>query len=223
MVNHIMILAAVMLITGLFGGLINFYLFNQHDSDTTTLPRCIVVAVGSAFLVPVILDLVSSELILESQGDPSRLLIYTGFCLIAAIASRVVLTNMPERILQEAQRAKQNSESIQYDLKVIQEELMPLIETETEQDLVGDDNSGPLPVEDELDVTSAKVLKVLGCGRFIFRSIAGLCREANADESTMLKTLNVLVARNLAGKVSGKKGMRWYVTDKGRRAMEMAI
>lgn len=223
MASHILILAAVMMIAGVFGGLINFYQMNQSEGDPASLPRCIVLGVGSAFLVPVVLDIVNSELILEIQGDPSRLLIYTGFCLIAAIASRFVLINMPERILREASIARTSAESLQQEMRLIQEELIPLIETETEQDLNSDDNAGPLESLDDLDITSSKVLKTLGCGRYIFRSMAGLCREAAVDEMTMEKTLNVLVGRSLAGQVSGKKGIRWYMTEKGRRVMDLAL
>ncbi|BFM10932.1 hypothetical protein R50072_10850 [Simiduia litorea] len=221
MANHIFILASVMLIAGVFGGLINFYQMNQGDSDPASLPRCIVMGVGAAFLVPVVLNLVNSDLVLEIQGDPSRLLIYTGYCLIAAVASRLVIVNMGERILREATQARILSDNVHHDLRMMQEELLPLIATETEQDPESDGNQGPLEMEGELDVTSAKVLKTLGRGRYIFRSIAGLCHEASADETTMSKTLNVLVARNLAGKVSGAKGVRWYVTEKGRRVMDM--
>ena len=222
MANHIFILAAVMMIAGVFGGLINYYQMNQDDSDPASLQRCIVIAIGAAFLVPVVLDLVNSDLILEIQGDPSRLLIYTGFCLIAAIASRVVIVNMSDRILREATLARSQSDSISHDLRILQDELMPLVETETEQD-PNDDNSAPIELENDLDVTSSKVLKTLGCGRFIFRSMAGLCREAGTDEATMSKTLNVLVARDMAGRISGKKGMRWYLTEKGRRMMDVVV
>ncbi|GAB1261861.1 YEATS-associated helix-containing protein [Aurantivibrio plasticivorans] len=222
MADHIFILAAVMMIAGVFGGLINYYQMNQDDSDPASLPRCIVIGTGASFLVPVVLDLVNSDLILEIQGDPSRLLIYTGFCLIAAIASRFVIVNMSERILREAHLAKTKSDVISHDLKIIQEELIPLIETETENDY-SQGSEDDVYVEEELDVTSSRVLKILGCGRYIFRSMAGLCNEAGSDETTMAKTLNVLVGRNLAGKISGKNGVRWYLTDKGRRTVDLLI
>lgn len=135
MANHIFILATVMLLAGIFGGLVNYYLYGDNDPEATSLPRCLVVGVGASFLVPVILDLVSSELILETQGDPSRLLIFTGFCLISAIASRFFITNVSDRILSEARNAKERSETVQHDLRIIKNELLPLIDTETEQDL----------------------------------------------------------------------------------------
>lgn len=223
MANHIFILAAVMSIAGVFGGLINYYQMTQEREDEAALPRCIVLGIGAAFLVPVILFFVQSDLILEIQNDPSRLLIYTGFCLIVAIASRLVLTSTPKRILREAQVARQQVEEMQHELRVMQEELLPLLDTETEQDTDMDDNAGPMNPNEELDIASSKVLKTLGVGRHIYRSMAGLCREAGADETTLQKSLNVLVNRQLAGKLNTRKGIRWYLTEKGRRAMDMLV
>ncbi|MCA6061126.1 hypothetical protein HUF18_15205 [Thalassolituus sp. ST750PaO-4] len=219
MANHIFILATVMLLAGIFGGLVNYYLYGDKDPDAASLPRFLVVGVGASFLVPVVLDMVNSELVLESQGDPSRLLIFTGFCLISALLSRFFIDNLSDRILNEAQVAKQRSEEVQQNLRIIQSELLPLIDTETEQDS-GQEDSQVVQVNDELDVTSTHVLKILSSGRFIFRSLAGVCREANEEESTILKTLHVLVTRSLAGKVSGKNGVRWHITEKGRRVLE---
>ena len=102
MANHIFILATVMLLAGIFGGLVNFYLYGDKDPDSASLPRFLVVGVGASFLVPVVLDMVNSELVLESQGDPSQLLIFTGFCLVSALLSRFVIDNMSDRILNEA-------------------------------------------------------------------------------------------------------------------------
>ncbi|WP_024459653.1 YEATS-associated helix-containing protein [Marinimicrobium sp. LS-A18] len=223
MANHIFILAAVMSIAGVFGGLINYYQLTQERDDEAALPRCIVLGIGAAFLVPVILFFVQSDLITQIQEDPSRLLIYTGFCLIVAIGSRLVLTSTPKRILREAQVARNQVEAMQHELRVMQEELLPLLDTETEQDTEIDDNAGPLNPNEELDIAASKVLKTLGVGRHIYRSMAGLCREAGADETTIQKSLNVLVNRQLAGKLNTRKGVRWYLTEKGRRALDLLV
>ena len=80
MTNHIFILAVVMFSAGVFGGLINYYQMNQNDSDPASFNRCIFIGVGAAFLIPVILNLVNSDLILEIQeipsGDNSLILFY---------------------------------------------------------------------------------------------------------------------------------------------------
>jgi len=178
--------------------------------------------VGASFLVPVVLDMVNSELVLESQGDPSQLLIFTGFCLVSALLSRFVIDNMSDRILNEAHVARQRSEEVEQDLRIIQNELLPLIDTETEKDMSGYDPQ-VATVSEELDNTSNQILKILSNGRYIFRSLAGVCRESNQEEATVLKTLNVLTTRSLAGKVSGKNGVRWHITEKGRRVLENSL
>lgn len=219
MANHIFILATVMLLAGVFGGLVNYYMYGDKDPDAANLPRFLVVGVGASFLVPVILDFGNSELVLESQGDPSRLLIFIGFCLIASLASRFFIDSLSDRILGEAKVAKERAEEVQHSLRLVQSELLPLIDTETEQDSTSTDQA-VLEAIDELDVTSTKILKVLSSGRFIFRSLGGVCREANEEESAALKTLHVLVTRSLAGKVIGKNGVRWHITEKGRHVLE---
>lgn len=217
MANHIFVLVAVMLMAGVFGGLVNYYMQSQYDPDTTSLPRSLVVGIGASFLVPVVLALVNSDLITESSQDATRFLIFTGFCLIAAIASRFVVTSVSDRILSEARRAREQSDRVLHELYLVQSELRPLIETETEEDFKVE--TQPLTPEEEPDVTTANVLKTLGNGRYIFRSLGGLCQEVDADEPTMIKTLEIMVARNLAGRITGKQGVRWHLTDAGRRLL----
>ncbi|MFG1496681.1 YEATS-associated helix-containing protein [Saccharospirillum sp. HFRX-1] len=217
MANHIFVLVAVMLMAGVFGGLVNYYMQSQYDPDTTSLPRSLVVGIGASFLVPVILALVNSDLITESSQDSTRFLIFTGFCLIAAIASRFLVTSVSDRILSEARRAREQSDRVMHELYLVQNELRPLIETETEEDLKVEPE--PITPEEEPDVTTANVLKTLGNGRYIFRSLGGLCKEVDVDEPTMIKTLEIMVARNLAGRITGKQGVRWHLTDGGRRLL----
>lgn len=212
--NHIFVLAGIMLVSGIFGGLINYYQMNQNASDSGSLPRCIVIGIGAAFLVPVVLDLVNSDLILEIQGDPSRLLIYTGFCLIAAIAGRVVIVNTSDRILREATLARAQSDAVQQELRLLRDGLLPLIEAETEQDLSEDGSVVPDP---ELDEAAAKILKALVNDRHAFRSAAGLSRDTGLDETTLSRALGLLNTKDLVGKISSLHGIRWYITEKGRR------
>ena len=221
MANHIIVLITVMLLTGVFGGLVNYYMQVQQDADSTSMARYLVVGVSASFLVPVVLHVVSSELILESQGDPSGLLIFTGYCLIAAISTRFFIVSMSDRILNESHVAKERSEQLLQELRVMQYEMLPLVEVETEHSADVDEGQLPLVADEELDVTTKNVLQNLGSGRFIFRSLAGLCAETNSDETTMLKTLKILVSKDLAGRTNGSRGMRWHITEKGRRSLSL--
>ncbi len=215
MANHFFALFAIILTAGVFGGLLNYYMSAQVDADSTSMPRSVIGGLAGAFLVPLVLYLVSSELLTESQDQPSRLLIFGGYCLIAAWASRFAMTTVTDRILRESQIAREKSDEVLTELRLLQRELEPMLEMETESD--EGDQPVQLAPEDELDVTTANVLTALGNGRYIFRSMNGLSVETELDEHTLNKTLGIIVARDLGGRVLSKKGTRWFITQKGRK------
>lgn len=220
MVGFVIVLTFVMLVAGVFGGLVNFYLLNQNNRDTTGMVRCVVVGIGAAFLVPVLLDLVGSSIVAQSQNDPGQLLIYTGLCLIAAIASRVVVTNKLDRTLQAADTAKLEVEELRMQVKQLQITLLPLIETETEMEVAREEETETL---DSLDVAATQVLKALGTGRYIFRTQDSLLQDLELADSDVIKSLSVLMAKGLTGKVNSSWGLRWHLTERGRRLAESSI
>jgi hypothetical protein len=223
MTGHFSTLVFIMLLVGCAGGVINFYtLSTKPNSDYTMLWRCILLGILVTFVVPFVLSVFGSTLIVDSEGDPANLLNYVAICLVVAISPRLFMTGVPATVLAEARATSDKVDLLQYQLKQLQEELLPLIDTETEDDNLNVISEESKVNPDELDVTSSKVLKTLGCGRFIYRSIGGLCREADTDESTMVKTLGFLTLNSLAGKIGGRKGVRWYITERGRQLVDIA-
>ncbi|MBB1487068.1 YEATS-associated helix-containing protein [Oceanospirillum sediminis] len=220
MISHVIILTLVMLMAGVFGGLINFYLLNQNNKDMVAMARCLVVGVGAAFLVPVVLDLIGSDIVSKSQSDSSKMLIYVGICLISAIASRLVVTNALDRSLVASEQAKTAVEELRNELHQLQDAMAPLLETETEQQEAVVVSETEL---DALDVTSTAVLKSLSSGRHIYRALSGLGTETELDENDLQKSLQVLLGKGLAGKVNSGWGMRWYVTERGRKLAESIV
>lgn len=219
---HFFSLVFVMLLVGAAGGLVNHYTQPVRAlAGNATMKRYVVSGVVVTFLVPFILDVFGSTLIIDSQGDPAKLLNYVAICLAVSLLPRYFLTPLSETVIAEARAASDKIEALQYQLRQLQEELLPLIDMETEDDTVTE--SVLNATRDELDVTSSKVLRTLGHGRFIYRSLPGLCREADTDESTMMKTLGFLTLKSLAGRVGGRKGVRWYITERGRRLIELAV
>jgi ABC-type multidrug transport system fused ATPase/permease subunit len=214
MANHLFTLIAIMLMSGVFGGLFNYYMQANIDNDNSSMPRAIIYGLMFSFLVPFILWLVSSDMVEQSKGSAGDLLIFAGFCLIAAWMSRFAMVTVTKRIAQESQAAFKRADDLLIELRTLQRELEPMLEMETESD--EGEEVGTLPPEEDLDVTTANVLTALGNGRYIFRSLKGLCNETSLDEHTLLKTLGIIVARDLGGKVLSKKGTRWFISQKGR-------
>lgn len=222
--GHFTTLVFTMVLVGAAGGVINYYtLTTKQLPDRSVLWRCVMLGIPVTFIVPFILSVFGSTLVTESEGNPANLLNYVAICLAVAITPRFFMTGVSDNVLSEARAASEKVDLLQYQLKQLQEELLPLIDTETEQDNALAAGEGVLPPDpEELDVTSTKVLKTLGCGRFIYRSLGGLCKEADTDESTMMKTLGFLTLKSLAGKVGGRKGVRWYITERGRQLVDVS-
>lgn len=222
--GHFSSLVFIMILVGAAGGVINYYtVSSRQNADLNLLIRFIMLGIFVTFLVPFVLSVFGSALIVESEGDPANLLNYVAICLAVAISPRFFMSNVSENVLAETKSTNDRVDMLQYQLRQLQEELLPLIDTETEDDALVEVNNEAAPVPEELDTTSSKVLKTLGHGRFIYRSLTGLCREADTDENTMVKTLGFLTLKSLAGKVGGRKGVRWYITERGRRIIEMGV
>ena len=220
--GHFSSLVFIMILVGAAGGVINYYtLSTKRVSDLNLLIRFIMLGIFVTFLVPFVLSVFGSTLIVDSEGDPANMLNYVATCLAIAISPRFFMANVSDDVMAEARSTSDKVDMLQYQLRQMQEELLPLIDTETEDDALSEASAATEAAPEELDMTSSKVLKTLGCGRFIYRSLPGLCREADTDETTMVKTLGFLTLKSLAGKVGGRKGVRWYITERGRRMIEL--
>lgn len=215
MANSLFSLVAIILLAGVFGGLLNYYMHAHIDSDNNSMPRSLVAGLFLSALVPFALWVVSRDFLEQTSESASGLLVFAGLCLLAAWSSRFLITSVTKTIQAESKHARERTDELMIELRLLQREFEPFLELETETD-EGEDVITLAP-EDELDVTTANVLTALGNGRYIFRSMKGLEQETDLDEHTLGKTLGIIVARDLGGKILSKKGTRWYITQKGRQ------
>jgi hypothetical protein len=215
MANSLFSLVAIILLAGVFGGLLNYYMHAHIDSDNNSMPRSLVAGLFLSALVPFALWVVSRDFLEQTSESASGLLVFAGLCLLAAWSSRFLITSVTKTIQAESKHARERTDELLIELRLLQREIEPFLELETETD-EGEEVITLAP-EDELDVTTANVLTALGNGRYIFRSLKGLEQETDLDEHTLSKTLGIIVARDLGGKILSKKGTRWFITQKGRQ------
>jgi tetratricopeptide (TPR) repeat protein len=96
---HIALIVTIMIVAGIFGGLVSHAM--SDSKQTGGLRRSIVIGVGASLLVPVFLDMISSDLVVSSTQNPDRLLVFAGFCLIASIFSRKFITTISNKLIEE--------------------------------------------------------------------------------------------------------------------------
>lgn len=151
LVIHIIILLAIMLISGILGGYVNYLLRTDpefsgkpkeklQENNTTqenNTPNSkakkilekawanIVIAFCATLIVPLFLSTISSTLLSESRTDILKYFVFGGFCLLAAIFSKRFILSMEKQILGKAKEEAADT------AKTIAEEVATKLKAET--------------------------------------------------------------------------------------------
>ncbi len=105
-------IAGTMLLTGLLGGSWNYLRGRKEDAETASMWQSLAGGVIASLMVPLFLNMISSDLLDKiigaagNNGDPSKLLVFAGFCLVAAVSSKAFISTLSDRILSEAKAAR---------------------------------------------------------------------------------------------------------------------
>ncbi|MCM1992805.1 YEATS-associated helix-containing protein [Oceanirhabdus seepicola] len=220
MKNHLVICVLILLMGGL-GGTINYLLNNESREKNKFFNdkyfwSCFIIGIGASILVPLFLNTISSNLINESANDPNKLYIIAGFFLLAAIYSKKFINSIWDRV------TKQVNENTQ-QIRAINKETQPIIEKETEDDFLGKEIFTTISDERRLAYSKNnvndefKILNNIINGNYTFRSIKGISEEININESTVIKIIEELIRKDYIGIRDGKDGVKYYITQKGRR------
>lgn len=219
--NHpYMCLLLVMLVAGLLGGWLNYLLGQKEDPEHAAMWQSFLGGLVASFMVPLFLNMISSNLLDgikgtgSNPGDPSKLLVFAGFCLVAAVSSKAFISTLSDRILKEAKATRQ-------EVRQMKKEVDPIIAEKTEQE---PQEMVPLsvsvPDEMSLGENAKKVVAALARGRFTLRTRTGISKDTGLDKGEVSKILDDLVALGLAHKVKvmirGELKTRWYISAEGR-------
>ena len=217
-------IAAVMLIAGALGGLVNDFLSDAQDEKVLSWWQHVFVGVVAAFIVPLFLNMASGDLIDKIRGvdgklpDYSKLFVLGGFCLVAAASSRAFIRSLSERVLQEVKSAKRQAEEAKVEAAEAKAVVAPFVEEEVVEE-------APMQAKlteqaREIEVTSDEraVLEAMTRGAYSMRSISGIAKEADLSKQAVNAALSTLIAKGYAGqgKSSTSDQPRWFITQEGR-------
>jgi DNA-binding MarR family transcriptional regulator len=217
------VLLAAIVIAGVLGGLLNFYQTRRADDEDSSLWKSITLGIGASFLVPLFLNTISSSLVSNIQTKPEitqNMLVFFGFCLVAAISSKAFIQTMSKRVLNEAREAKEAATAANEKASEVESALEPILEKETEPQPESDaaEIVATLPT---LDDEEWKLLEALANGEKVLRTRTGLARQTGIPKSEVNRIMDALRDRNLVSskemkKSDGSKITRWYITTAGR-------
>jgi hypothetical protein len=218
-------LVSVIVAAGTLGGVLNYFLQRKDDPDDRSIAKSLVLGIGASFLVPLFLNMISSNLTEQIRGgtgtaaDLPKILVFAGFCLVAAISSTAFIKTLSDRVLKEAQEAKKAARAAEQKATDAQSFLEPLLQKEIERDSV---NTVSVSVP-ALDQDETKLLKELATGEWVLRTRTSLSRRTQLPKSQVDQMMDDLKKRGLVDSktilgTGGEKKRRWYITNYGREA-----
>ena len=225
--NDLMLIVIVLLISGIVGGLINFFLVDPNVEKPLTWWQHALVGIGASFMVPLFLNMISSNLIdsiLNNTGKPaelSKLFILAGFCLIAAVSSRAFIRTLSDKILQEVRDIRIKANEAQVEAADAKATVAPLIEMETNDNPSKQDSEKLLFIEtqEELDGDEELVLKAFLTSDYIMRSLSGIAKDTGLNKSRVNALFSTLIQKGYIQQKDSDKGPKWYISATGRETV----
>ncbi|MDQ6423619.1 hypothetical protein RB620_29850 [Paenibacillus sp. LHD-117] len=215
--SHFGILMILIVLAGTIGGLVS-YMFelkkNESFFKNRNLYKSIFIGISASMLVPLFLNTISSSLLKESETDNNKLLVFIGFCLIASISSKRFIQSLSDKVLSELNEVKEEVKEVKKDVDV-------LAEKETENESKVNESITENGIIDNLvfnpdDSGRVKVLKCLSDSRFSFRSIKGLIKQTEINESIINGLINELIRDKFVDQSVRQNGIRFFITKEGR-------
>lgn len=228
-------LTSVMIAAGILGGIVNYLLERKADPEGSSVGKSIAVGIVASFLVPLFLNMISSNLTDQIHGsstsspDLPKILVFAGFCLVAAISSTAFIKTLSDRILQEAKEAKKVAHQAEEKASEVQSAMQPLVDKETEADA---STNVAVPLANSvasIDQNERNILQNLANGRWVLRTRTGLAKETRIAKPEVDRIMDELRKRQLVdyrwivGEPGEKKKRRWYITRKGREAIVTTV
>lgn len=191
----------IIVIAGVIGGFAAYYL---NDTENKSKHRSVTLGISAAFIVPVLLNMISSDLLEKAQSEIHKLFVFAGFCVLAAVFSRNFLENIYNKVLQQVGN--------------ISDKVKQIEEANEEPDAPEADDQAMRTISGNLTGEQVKLLKTFSMGRFTYRSITGLTRDSKLERATVEQHLNKLMTDQLVdSKLNDKKQMRYFLSGKGRQ------
>lgn len=207
--SFMFLILGIMIISGILGGLVNFFLTENHKPPVwkAVLGYCLLGIVAS-LTVPLFLNMVSSNLLAVAPGKPVNLLIFNGICLLFALFS----CKLKELIYNK--RFQDTGDINKDDVKT--DPIEADYDWETGCLNVSKDRLGRVGMSE----SELKIMQVMAGGKHVHRSLVGLLKDPELVDEQVNETLSSLMAKGLVEqKLSRENKLRLYLTPKGKQLL----
>lgn len=228
--EFIALVIGVILVAGLLGGAVNYFMTLKDDREGTNYAKSATLGIAASLLVPLFLNMISSTLLDSIRNsasgtvDLTKILVFAGFCLVAAISSTAFIKTLSDRVLQEAREAKKVARQADKKASDAQSDVRLIVEKETEAETPSEANAAQQIPTVAVDENETKLLRNMAAGRWVLRTRTGLAKETGINKPDVDRMMEELRKKQLVGYKfiagrAGEKKKRWYITNEGRQAI----
>ena len=209
--NSFMFLILVIMIgSGILGGLVNFFLSENHKPPVwkALLGYCLL-GIVAALTVPLFLNMISSNLLTVAQKKPVNLFIFNGICLLFAVFSCRLKENIYNKRFQGTGNINKNH--INADPA----------ETDYALEIGSRKVSKDRLRRAGISESELKILQVMGRGNHVHQSLVGLLKDPELAKEQVNETLSSAMAKGLVEqKLNTENKLRLYLTPKGKHLID---
>jgi len=230
--QHLIILISIIVGIGCLAGYSNYLNVKSLESNKSfeiNKRKFIISAIGSASLVPLLLNMLSSNLIKDTKDfDQINYFVFAGFCFIAGFFSERFINSMGEKILRDLEKTKEKVNEAISSVKENEEKIDFIVSSESDIDdseiqskiNLSDLTSQSPFADDDITMQTDKVIKSFA-GKNRFRTVQGISKELNYTPLIVESILNGFQSHGVTKKLKGKDNRElWALTQLGNVMLE---
>jgi len=226
------IIACIIVVVGAFGGFVKY--LNVRDVNAPTRGeklKYLLTGVGSALLVPLLLYMLSSDVIKTDPIPAEKFFIFSGFCFLASYFSDRFIMSIGEKVLSDLNKTKNKLAGVEHKQQQTDQAIGAIIESESEpkpgidptriEDItknILDKTVSAVPSEkNEQGESLKRMLTAFSGDKFRFRTIDGIAKEVKLSVLTTEMLVGSMEDAGLLVKVKGRdKKDYWGLTSLGK-------
>lgn len=238
--QHIIILILIIILIGSLAGISNFLNYKSKiteknkdiSNNKIDLWRYIASGIGASILVPLLLNMLSSNLIKETENfEQINYFVFAGFCFVAGYFSERFINSMGAKILKDLEETNEKVDKAISTVKDNEEKIDFIVDTESESDnselehkidlndLVAQNSFA----DDDFKTQTDKIIKSF-LGKYRFRTAKNISKELNYSITIVEVTLEQLQKSGITKKFTTKNNVvLWGLTKIGTIMAEKPI
>lgn len=218
--QHLLIVFLILVVAGVLGGVANYFLRDREDDGRSKdWLRYPVLGLVAALTVPVVLTMMSSNLLDAGRTNTGDYLVLAGFGLLYVVLSRRLFDNTTNRLMAKTEQLNKDIGRLRQQVTKI--ELAPAGSPEIAEAATNGASMPPEAVKKEvLTHADVELLRAIGQDDIVYGNLADLTDRTGVSRESVIHRVAVLRGWGaLDTRMNDRQVLQWIVTPKGRQML----